>query len=168
MKPLVQSSMACFTKLCYLLTLLQGGNNSDQNTLSSPQSQPCIVEATAISPGVFALVAFSGAIALFLFVYLLAQLYTLHDLIATRNADGADSLPDGTVGWILQAARESACNHAQHPEPTSSSPGINHPEAHKMRPIPPLSPAFTPQADNESGSPFSKLSLPEKPRELVH
>jgi hypothetical protein len=138
------------------LTLLQGGNNSDENTLSSSQSQLCIVEATSISPGVFALVAFSGAIALFLFIFWLVKLYTLHDLKARRNAEGVDSLPDDTIVWILQTARESTYNRAQHPEPTSSSAGMDHPEAHEMRPIPPPSPALTPQADSESGPPSSK------------
>jgi hypothetical protein len=106
--------------------------------------------------------------ALFLFIGWLVQLHVLHNLQAGRNIDGVDSLPDGTVGWIVQAARESICNRVQHLEPKSPSSRIDRPEAHEMVPISPLSQGSIPPVDYESRSPSSTPLLPDKPRELVH
>jgi len=106
--------------------------------------------------------------ALSLFIYWLVQLYILRDFKAKRKINGVDSAPNSTVSWILQAARESIYNRAQHLESTTPSIGIDRAEVHEKPPVFQSSQATMPQTNRESGFPSSIPPLPEKPRELVH
>jgi len=99
------------------LTMVQGGSNSILSNYTvdgDHRFYGCVTEMTTLSAAIIALVVFAGLILLITTAYWFILLGSIgrHALFRRIRADGSRKnikpVPDSTLSWILQAAREAS------------------------------------------------------------
>ncbi|KUJ23484.1 uncharacterized protein LY89DRAFT_663913 [Mollisia scopiformis] len=91
------------------LTMVEGGGDRAYDIPSDNATQGCYILQTWVSSFIFALVAITALALILMFAYLLLLTMRLGSRDDTNNdAPVSKLIPDGLLGWMLEAIRESA------------------------------------------------------------
>jgi hypothetical protein len=105
--PIVTDPATELAMLLNTIIMVQGGNNViiSAPPLDEDQTQGCIAPATEVPSVVEALVLIATGLFILLTVVYLVYAWKLHNMEAEIRG-ATKHLPDGVVGWVVQAAKE--------------------------------------------------------------